>query len=82
LVETNVYIMDQDPVPDIDEGGSSARYIKSNSVLRSWTAVIASKSEGESFEWVEPEDPARTICTLNYSSGTVGLPLLFAVMLY
>ncbi|KAH8169408.1 AMP-binding enzyme domain-containing protein [Sarocladium implicatum] len=41
---------------------------------RDWTHLIASKSRGHSFDWVEPQRPEDTICTLNYSSGTTGLP--------
>ncbi|KAF4954804.1 hypothetical protein FSARC_12021 [Fusarium sarcochroum] len=41
---------------------------------RHWTELIAAKSEGERFEWIEPTDSKNSVCTLNYSSGTTGIP--------
>lgn len=38
---------------------------------RHWTKLIAPRSKGESFIWDEPKDSKNSICTLNYSSGTV-----------
>jgi acyl-CoA synthetase (AMP-forming)/AMP-acid ligase II len=38
---------------------------------RHWTELIASKPEGERFEWTEPNDSNNSVCSLNYSSGTV-----------
>ena len=39
-----------------------------------WTALLGSKDEAAKFDWVEPTDPKTTICCLNYSSGTTGVP--------
>ncbi|KAF4989757.1 hypothetical protein FGRMN_8908 [Fusarium graminum] len=39
-----------------------------------WTDLIAAKPRGESFKWVEPKDSRKSVCTLNYSSGTTGIP--------
>ena len=36
-----------------------------------WSKLIAEEEEGEKFEWAEPEDPKQTLCSINYSSGTV-----------
>ncbi|SPJ89801.1 related to 4-coumarate--CoA ligase [Fusarium torulosum] len=41
---------------------------------RHWTKLIAPRSKGESFIWDEPKDSKNSICTLNYSSGTTGIP--------
>ncbi|KAF4981599.1 hypothetical protein FZEAL_2611 [Fusarium zealandicum] len=41
---------------------------------RHWTELIASKAKGEEFTWNEPEDSKNLTCTLNYSSGTTGIP--------
>lgn len=39
-----------------------------------WTALLAPPEEAERWDWVEPADPKDTICCLNYSSGTTGVP--------
>ncbi|KAF4447301.1 hypothetical protein F53441_9144 [Fusarium austroafricanum] len=41
---------------------------------RHWTELIASKSKGEKFAWVEPNNSKDSVCSLNYSSGTTGIP--------
>ncbi|RMJ09137.1 hypothetical protein BHE90_006477 [Fusarium euwallaceae] len=41
---------------------------------RHWTELISSKSKGEDFIWTEPNDSKNVTCTLNYSSGTTGMP--------
>ncbi|KAI0179207.1 acetyl-CoA synthetase-like protein [Hypoxylon sp. FL1284] len=41
---------------------------------RHWTSLLASEQEAANFDWVEPADPSATICALNYSSGTTGVP--------
>lgn len=43
-------------------------------VQRHWTALLAPRDEAAGFDWVEPADPKETICCLNYSSGTTGVP--------
>jgi 4-coumarate--CoA ligase len=42
--------------------------------VKNWTALIEPESVGKSFKWFEPQDPKDTICCLNYSSGTTGVP--------
>ena len=49
----------------------SAIEIQPSGGARHWTELIAAKSRGESFEWMEPEDSKSSICSINYSSGTV-----------
>ncbi|KAI2639025.1 acetyl-CoA synthetase-like protein [Hypomontagnella submonticulosa] len=39
-----------------------------------WTSLLASKDDASKFDWVEPTDPKETVCALNYSSGTTGVP--------
>ncbi|KAJ4313111.1 hypothetical protein N0V84_009592 [Fusarium piperis] len=41
---------------------------------RHWTELISSKAKGEEFVWTEPSNSKDVTCTLNYSSGTTGLP--------
>lgn len=42
--------------------------------VKNWNTLIEPESVGMSFKWFEPEDPKDTICCLNYSSGTTGVP--------
>lgn len=42
--------------------------------VRNWASLMASEVVGKNFRWVEPADPNDTICCLNYSSGTTGVP--------
>lgn len=42
--------------------------------VENWAKLIESQSVGESFRWIEPENPRETVCCLNYSSGTTGVP--------
>ncbi|KAI5927089.1 hypothetical protein F4810DRAFT_723435 [Camillea tinctor] len=39
-----------------------------------WLSLLATKSDGLNFDWVEPSDTKTTTCCLNYSSGTTGVP--------
>jgi len=41
-----------------------------------WRAMIGSSSQGEAYRWPElsPEESKTTVATINYSSGTTGLP--------
>ncbi|XXH03726.1 hypothetical protein Hte_010132 [Hypoxylon texense] len=41
---------------------------------RHWTTLLASEEEGAKFDWIEPADASTTLCALNYSSGTTGVP--------
>lgn len=41
---------------------------------RHWTSLLASEDEGAKFDWIEPADASTTLCALNYSSGTTGVP--------
>ncbi|KAJ3522511.1 hypothetical protein NM208_g12830 [Fusarium decemcellulare] len=41
---------------------------------RHWTELITSRERGEAFVWAEPKDSKNVTCTLNYSSGTTGIP--------
>ena len=63
----NIFAFD-DKIPDIETEGLF-------DILKPahWTQLVASRERGSDYEWVEPEDSRSTICTLNYSSGTVRL---------
>ncbi|OTA90993.1 hypothetical protein M434DRAFT_33125 [Hypoxylon sp. CO27-5] len=39
-----------------------------------WTSLLASEAEAAKFDWIEPADAKTTVCALNYSSGTTGVP--------
>ncbi|KAI1418591.1 acetyl-CoA synthetase-like protein [Hypoxylon sp. FL1857] len=39
-----------------------------------WTSLLAPEAEAVKFDWVEPTDARTTVCALNYSSGTTGVP--------
>jgi acyl-CoA synthetase (AMP-forming)/AMP-acid ligase II len=43
---------------------------------RDWREFLASPSEADAYEWpsLSPEESMRTTATVNYSSGTTGLP--------
>lgn len=47
---------------------------KTSPGVQHWTALLAPKTEAAKFDWVEPTSPKTTICCLNYSSGTTGVP--------
>jgi 4-coumarate--CoA ligase len=42
--------------------------------VKNWASLMESEEVGKAFQWFEPEDPKDTICCLNYSSGTTGIP--------
>ncbi|KAI2776353.1 acetyl-CoA synthetase-like protein, partial [Daldinia loculata] len=39
-----------------------------------WTSLLAPKNDAVRFDWAEPVDSRTTVCALNYSSGTTGVP--------
>lgn len=42
--------------------------------VRNWASLMESEQVGRDFKWFEPKNPKDTICCLNYSSGTTGVP--------
>ena len=42
--------------------------------VKNWKALVEPESVGKASSWYEPADPKDTICCLNYSSGTTGVP--------
>jgi 4-coumarate--CoA ligase len=69
LPETNVFLFD-DGLATF--GGRGSR----QGNLRHWTHLVAPESVGEKFVWddLSPEEVKSTTVTLNYSSGTTGVP--------
>ncbi|KAK0390526.1 hypothetical protein NLU13_0030 [Sarocladium strictum] len=61
---------DHGPFPSLDE----PRCDRLITAPRLWTRLIAPESKALMFQWEEPEKPEDAVCTLNYSSGTTGLP--------
>jgi 4-coumarate--CoA ligase len=47
---------------------------KSRHGIRNWNTLFASVDAANKFVWNDVKDPKDTICCLNYSSGTTGLP--------
>ncbi|THV49115.1 hypothetical protein BGAL_0211g00100 [Botrytis galanthina] len=42
--------------------------------IRSWWELLEGEEVGRKFQWKEDFDPKETVCCLNYSSGTTGVP--------
>ncbi|KAF7956266.1 hypothetical protein EAE96_005186 [Botrytis aclada] len=42
--------------------------------IKSWWELLESEETGKRFQWREDFDPKETVCCLNYSSGTTGVP--------
>ncbi|KAI1764475.1 acetyl-CoA synthetase-like protein [Hypoxylon sp. FL1150] len=57
-----------------DATALDARPGKARLGSRHWTTLLASEDEAARFDWIEPADSSTTICALNYSSGTTGVP--------
>lgn len=56
----------QTPKPGKSGGKNGARH---------WTELLSGNlSKAQTWDWIEPADPATTTCCLNYSSGTTGVP--------
>lgn len=73
LPKDRVYIFDaeQDPRGSRPAPGTEGR----QRGLKHWTELIQTDlAEAASWDWVEPSDPKKTTCCLNYSSGTTGVP--------
>lgn len=47
-----------------------------NKGVKDWFSILGSESEAEAYEWpkLDPQQARTTIATINYSSGTTGLP--------
>lgn len=41
---------------------------------QNWAALMESEEIGRNFKWVDQGDPKDSVCCLNYSSGTTGVP--------
>lgn len=55
------------------EGDGGGEGVGSEGV-RNWRELLESEEVGRSFQWSEVGDPKETVCCLNYSSGTTGVP--------
>ena len=71
LSANNIFLLDR----RLDTQAEDFERLPRGPSPRSWTQLIASKSRGDAFDWVEPHRSEDTVCTLNYSSGTVCLTL-------
>lgn len=73
LPKERVYIFDakEDPRGNKPAPGAKGR----QRGVKHWTELIqADINEAARWDWVEPSDPKKTTCCLNYSSGTTGVP--------
>ncbi|KAI0108475.1 acetyl-CoA synthetase-like protein, partial [Daldinia grandis] len=66
LPRSRIYSFD---VSALDKQPGKARF-----GTQHWTSLLAPKSHAVKFDWVEPADARKTVCALNYSSGTTGVP--------
>jgi len=68
MAQGDMFVLD-DTIPGLDE---TERVTLAGT--QHWTKLVASEEKGEAFVWEEPKDSKTVTCTLNYSSGTTGLP--------
>lgn len=61
-------------VPGIDE----KKELHESERVQHWGNLLGSEEEAAAFMWEEPRNPHEMTCTLNYSSGTVRIPMLVA----
>ncbi|KAK0262445.1 hypothetical protein LTS09_003156 [Friedmanniomyces endolithicus] len=63
LPKERIFQFDDKPCPTMDG-------------IRDWREMIASPQEAESYQWrrLRGEEAVKTVATINYSSGTTGLP--------
>ncbi|KAL2209676.1 acetyl-CoA synthetase-like protein [Sarocladium strictum] len=71
---SRVFLMEHGKNHDSDSNDAQVRADDKLIMPRSWTHLIASEAHGHDFHWNEPKNSEATVCTLNYSSGTTGLP--------
>lgn len=73
LSPDKIYVLDPSVTPE--SLGKSTAQTNLPDGIHHWTELLKNKqSQAETWEWVEPADPSTTICCLNYSSGTTGVP--------
>jgi 4-coumarate--CoA ligase len=65
MSKENIFLYDD----ELFEGSAKSRL-----GVRNWVTLIESEEVGKNFNWIEPKDAKDTICALNYSSGTTGVP--------
>jgi hypothetical protein len=68
---SRVFLMEHGKIHDSDSNDAQVRADDKLIMPRSWTHLIASEAHGHDFHWNEPKNSEATVCTLNYSSGTV-----------
>jgi len=65
--------MSKDRVFIFDDAGFEGTG-KSKHGIKNWNTLFGSVEEANKFIWYDVKDPKDTVCCLNYSSGTTGLP--------
>lgn len=71
LSSSSIYVLD----PSVDPQSFDKPSLAQNGRLHRWTELLSSnRARARNWQWVEPADPSTTVCCLNYSSGTTGVP--------
>ncbi|KAM0425731.1 hypothetical protein ACHAPT_008979 [Fusarium lateritium] len=73
LPSDRIFELDPSVLPPFDQStpAQGARH----GGVRSWTDLLSGNQErAKTWEWLEPNNPETTVCCLNYSSGTTGVP--------
>ncbi|KAJ8067845.1 hypothetical protein OCU04_003438 [Sclerotinia nivalis] len=66
LGKENVFSFDDEEISGSREAAQGG--------MKSWWELLESEEVGGRFQWNEDIDPKETVCCLNYSSGTTGVP--------
>ncbi|KAI8653832.1 hypothetical protein NCS56_01338400 [Fusarium sp. Ph1] len=73
LPSDKIFALDPSVLPPFDQ--SAPTQATQVSGVRSWTDLLLGNQErAKTWEWSEPSNPEATVCCLNYSSGTTGVP--------
>lgn len=73
LSSDRIFALDPSVLPPFDQ--SAPTQATQVSGVQSWTNLLLGNQErAKTWEWAEPSNPDTTVCCLNYSSGTTGVP--------
>ncbi|RMJ15900.1 hypothetical protein CDV36_004375 [Fusarium kuroshium] len=73
LPSDRVFALDPSVLPPFDQ--SAPTQATQVNGVQSWTNLLLGNQErAKTWEWKEPTNPDTTVCCLNYSSGTTGVP--------
>ncbi|KAM5349477.1 hypothetical protein ACJ41O_005982 [Fusarium nematophilum] len=73
LPPNRIFTLDPSVAPPF--GRQTEPQIKQHGGVRLWTELTSgNQTRAETWQWIEPYKPETTVCCLNYSSGTTGVP--------